>query len=258
MDYLLFGLFFFTGFVILLFDPIASITNELIFYQIHHVAIDTAYLILILHALRTRWPNPPFLFFAIGILWYILLFTLTLLCQIMPQPEAAMVIFLELPHSFSTYWPLGAGLELENGIIIYSTAFRYIGELYRIFSLVLLIFAYLTFHPYDKSLEVGRGKRLWLIVWLFLLLHAISMFPWLNITEIVSLFLLIDGALLAYILIRMPEYLIISHSQFMRFHKLYETFENQRIALEKWFIRDDKSFGDFLKAIEEKKRKNNQ
>jgi hypothetical protein len=165
-----------------------------------------------------------------------------------------VVFFFELPHSFSAYWPLGAGLELENGVIIYSTAFRYIGELYRIFSLGLLIFAYVTFHPYDKSEEVGRGKRLWLIVWFFLLLHAISLFPWLNITEIVSIFLLIDGAVLAYILLRMPEYLIISHSQYIRFHKLYETFEDQRIALEKWFIKDDKSFEDFLKVIEEKKK----
>jgi hypothetical protein len=52
----------------------------------------------------------------------------------------------------------------------------------------------------------------------------------------------------------MPEYLIISHSQYIRFHKLYETFEDQRIALEKWFIKDDKSFEDFLKVIEEKKK----
>ena len=196
VDYLLFGMFFFFGFIILIVDPIASVTNELVFYQIHHIAIDTAYLILILHALRTRWHILPLFFLAIGIIWYLLLFTLTLFWQIMPQPETAMVIFLDLPHSFSTYWPLGAGLELENGIIIYSTAFRYIGELYRFFSLGLLIFAYLTFKPSDKSKEVVRGKRLWLIVWFFLLLHAISLFHWLNITEIVSLFLLIDGAVL--------------------------------------------------------------
>ena len=51
-DYLIFAVFFLDAFVVLILDPIAGVTNILLAYQLHHISIDIAYLLLFIHASR--------------------------------------------------------------------------------------------------------------------------------------------------------------------------------------------------------------
>ncbi|OLS24201.1 MAG: hypothetical protein HeimC3_21000 [Candidatus Heimdallarchaeota archaeon LC_3] len=225
-DYLLFALFFISGFTILITDPIAGFTNKLFFYQLHHIAIDIGYLILFIHALRTIWKSPPVIYRAIGYGWFMILFILTLLWRVMEQPEIANVILFDLPHTFSSYFPLGAGLELDNGVIIYSTAFRYLGEFYRIYTLLFLLFAYVNISPLKETKVVMRAKNLWIICWLFILIHAISMF-FTSITDIVSIFLLGSGIIIVYISLFIPEGVLISYIQITRLLNIYDAISNE-------------------------------
>ena len=76
-DYLLFGLFFLDGIAVLILDPLAGIENQLIFYQAHHICIDTAFLILFIHACRMIWKKIPRKILALGIGYYLLLFVMS-------------------------------------------------------------------------------------------------------------------------------------------------------------------------------------
>ncbi|MHA2363781.1 MAG: PAS domain S-box protein [Candidatus Hodarchaeales archaeon] len=233
-DYLIFSTFFLSGIIILIADPIAGATDLLIFYQIHHIAIDIAFFLLLLHAIRLMDNRFNSIFWYLGIIWLSLLVFLTLLWSPMIQPETATVLFLDLPHGFSSYYPRGAGLVSADGSIIYSTGFRYIGELYRLYCLGFLLYAYITVKPVLPSERIRRARKLWIIVWIMILIHALSLFPWLNITEDVSIFLIIAGAFMLYLPIKYPEALLISHPQVLRIKELY------------YKIQDEKSLGENL------------
>ena len=228
IDYFLFGLFFLCGAVVLIADPLDGLTNILIFYQIHHISIDTGYLLLFLHAIRMRWRRTPRTLLVIGIGWYILLFIMTSSWQLMIQPAYAQVVFWYLPHTFSSYFPYGAGLKI-NGIIIYSTAFRYWGELYRLYAIGVLLYAYITVKPILYSEKIFLARKLWIGVWFCMLLHAISLFPWFDFTQVVDIFLFIAGLIFAFISIRIPEAILISESQLLRVKKLYDKIEAHNI-----------------------------
>ena len=220
-DYLLFGLFFLDGIMVLVLDPIAGITNNLIFFQLHHLSIDFAFLLLFIHACRMTWKRIPRSVLFIGFSYYLILLFMTLLWQNFTQPEFANVIFINLPHSFSSYFPEGAGLKY-NGIIIYSTAFRYIGEFFRIFSLIFLFNAYyFKSRPYliESDNKIVRARQIWLLIWSLFLLHTLSLifFPY----SLVSIFLVIAAVLIFYITFFLPEGLLISSVQLTRILPLY-------------------------------------
>lgn len=228
VDFLLFALVFLFGSIVLIADPLVSITNSLLIIQIHHMSIDIAFFLFFLHGVRIKWNKPPKIILIIGISWVILLIFLTSLWQLMPQPNSAKVLFWVLPHTFSSYYPKGAGLMLSDGTIIYSSAFRYLGELYRLYVIGIILYSYLSlkiFHPTDK---IVTARRLWIVIWIFLLMHSIALFfP--TITNLVSVFLLIGGLLAVYIVIRIPEGLLLSHAQITRAMKVYEQIKSDNI-----------------------------
>ena len=222
-DYFLFFLFFVDGILVLILDPLAGYMNVLILYQLHHISIDTAFLILFIHACRMIWKNVPILVLVVGIGYYLILFTMTVLWQLQMQPPTATLIFLTLPHSFSSYYPYGAGLKI-NGILIYSTAYRYIGEFYRLFSLTFLFYAYyFKTKPLIEEVDpkILKARILWLIIWAIFLIHTLSLFPWFHLFNFVGIFLIIAAILFFYVSFFLPEGLLLSTVQITRILPLY-------------------------------------
>ena len=222
-DYFLFGLFFIDGILILILDPIAGLTNLLIFYQLHHISIDTAFFILFIHACRMSWKKIPRVILFIGVGYYIILFMMTLMWQVYTQTPYATVIFLYLPHSFSTYYPNGAGLKI-NDIVIYSTSYRYIGEFYRLFSLSFLFYAYyFKTRPIikEQDVKIKKARNIWLFIWFLFFLHTLSLFPWFPF-PFVGIFLVIAAVLFFYITFFLPEGLLLSTVQVTRILPLYD------------------------------------
>lgn len=229
-DYLLFGLFFCDGILVLIFDVIAGIENQLLFFQLHHWTIDIAYLILFIHACRMVWKKIPRIVLYTGVIYYFILFIMTLLWQVFPQPDYGQFLIpgFYVYHSFSTYFPEGAGLQI-NGIIIYSTGFRYIGEVYRLFCLSFLLYAYyFKARPFIKSLDekIIKARKIWLFIWILFYLHALSLFFPFDFS-LVGFILVIAGILIFYIAIFLPEGLLLSTVQLTRILPLYNFIISQ-------------------------------
>ncbi len=227
-DYLLFGLFFIDGILVLILDPLAGLTNELILFQLHHISIDTAFFILFIHASRMIWKKTPKIVFATGLGYYLILFIMTALWRLSIQPPTADVLFITLPHSYSTYFPKGAGLVI-NGVIIYSTAYRYIGEFYRLFSLSFLFYAYyFKTKPFinEEDSKIKNVRRIWLLVWSLFLLHTLSLFPWFPFPY-EGIYLVIAAILIFYITFFLPEGLLLSSVQLTRILPLYNFILSQ-------------------------------
>ena len=254
LDFLLFAFVFIFGAIVLIADALVSITNLLIIIQIHHFSIDIMFFLLFLHAIRIRWTKAPKIIFYTGVIWFILLAILTLSWKLMVQPTHAKVLFWDLPHTFSSYFPKGAGLMLADGTVIYSTAFRYLGEFYRIYVVSILLFSYLKIEIIHQTNKIEKAKKLWIFIWICLLIHSIALFfP--TFTELVSVFLLVGGIVAVYIVIRVPEALLLTHAQISRAVKLLGTVEFDSPSQSYGF----ESYIDYLRAtneILEKKRNN--
>ncbi len=129
-DYFIVFSIFFSAFITFSFHVIASQTNLLISYQIHHIATNTIYFCIFLHAVRVRWQRVPVVIWYSGIIWFITLILLILFWDLMQQPDDAKVLFWNMPQAFISYSPNGAGLITNNDVIIYSTSFRIIADTY--------------------------------------------------------------------------------------------------------------------------------
>lgn len=211
-DYMIFSLWFAVAFMVMIIDPLAGYTNMLFFYQMHNIGIDIVYFLLFIHAIRIRWENPPRILLAIGTGWFLLLFLLTSFWTLMVQPDATTILNVEIAHSFSSYYPLGAGLKIGESIV-YGSSFRLLGDLYRIFVLALLLVIYLSVENIDHEPRAEKARWLWLIVWIFFMCHALSLLPFFVTFEVVSFFLIIAGAIITYIAVFIPEGMLITEVQ---------------------------------------------
>ena len=234
-DYFLFFLFFADAFVVLTLDVIAGLTKNLFLIQMHHISIDIVYVILTIHATRIIWKDTPALIMVITFVWFFSLAIMTLLWKITPPVTSGNWLGIhDFPISFSSYAfsdsgvPNVAAALSINGMIIYGTQFRIFGDLFRIFAVGLLLIAYTTSEPINPTEKILRAKRIWIVVWTLLLVHAIVLFPPFGSTALASLVgwsLIIAGFLITYISLFIPEAILISRVQVQRLFELYEKLE---------------------------------
>lgn len=217
-DFALFGVMFIDSFLLLVADPLAGITNLLFFYQLHHVAIDLVYFMMLVHALGLVRNNISKYFLGFGTIWFILLVIMTLQWTLFSQPDKVLWFGFSIPHSYSSYYPLGAGFLLGE-TIVYSTAFRIIGDLFRVFVVLTLIATYLKITIVEETESYKKAKRIWLCIWVLFLTHALLLFPWFALTEEINVFLLIAGGLLVYHTLRHPKAFLLTQQQVDRLEK---------------------------------------
>ncbi len=234
-DYFLFFLFFIDAFVVLTLDVIAGVTKDLLLIQMHHISIDLIYVLLVIHATRIIWKNTPILVLAVTFVWFFGLMIMTLMWSITnPVHYGNWLGIAHFPVSFSSYafadtGAIGVAAALKFGnTIIYGTQFRVFGDLFRIYAVGFLLYAYITAQPLNPTKEILKAKKIWIVVWVLLLIHAIVLFPPFGDTALatlVGLSLIVAGILITYITLFIPEAILISRVQVQRVFDLYEKLE---------------------------------
>lgn len=170
--------------------------------------------------------DPPLIWYT-GIIWFSILSFLIVLWQPFTQPETAQVLFWKMPHSFSSFYPRGAGFQTASGVILYSTSHFVLGNMYRLFVTILISYAYLTIMIPHKTAETTRARRLFIGGMVLALGYVFFTLPWFNIAnpELVSIGLLALVFVIAYIGIKLPQFMLISHTSLLRgkdlFKKIY-------------------------------------
>ncbi len=225
-DYLLFGGTFILFFVMLLATVIGSITNLLILMQIHHWCYNILFFFLFLQAVRMRWDFAPRFIWYLGVIWCSILVFLIFFWELMAQPDRAVVLFLEMPHGHSSYYPDGAGFMTSGGIIIYSTAHNILRVLYSIYIWILLLYAHWTVKPVYSSDRIILARRLMICAVIAGFIYLILCLPWFPYVPLLNAFLILVFLVIAYVSIRIPEGLLISQTQILRVVKLYKEIKN--------------------------------
>lgn len=254
-DYFLFFLFFADAFVVLTLDVIAGATRILFLIQLHHISIDFIYVVLVMHASRIIWKKTPKIILGITFVWFFSLMALTLSWQIVnPVHSGDWLGFLNFPVSYSSYAFTIPGVAADvtfGNIIIYGTQFRIFGDLFRIYAVGLLLYAYITAQPLSPTKKILQAKKIWIVVWALLLVHATVLFPPFGETELgtlVGLSLIIAGFLITYISLFIPEAILISRVQVQRIFDLYDKVDKSSDEDEIEKIHID-SLMNYLKSV---------
>ncbi|MHA1991538.1 MAG: hypothetical protein ACW98A_11285 [Candidatus Hodarchaeales archaeon] len=169
-------------------------SNDLLL-MLHLISIDSAFFLLLLHAIHFQWVKVPKVFSALGIGWFIFL----------------------LLFGFLTG---------------YSSEYRFFGDVYRLYTLFFLIFVYLLVKPTFLSDQAKKAKNFWVLGWLFLLIHSfnllnLSFFPYTDLNRI----LYFSWALIAvYISIFRSEGLLLSESQIIRARKFFDNITEEELS----------------------------
>ena len=205
-------------------------TNTLIYFQIDHVFVTIISLLFFIHSCRLIWDHIPTVIWYIGVIWFAILIFLTLFWELTEQPETAYVIFMDMPARHNTYFPKGAGLVTQGGVVIYSSAHSFLADVYRILGACLLVYAYFTVKPVNPTPKILLSRSGWRIAALLLLAWCTLTVPWFPRFTYINSLLLILQIIIAYIAIFIPETMLISHAQVLRARYLYEkVFELQNI-----------------------------
>ncbi|MCE7735543.1 MAG: hypothetical protein GPJ54_11740 [Candidatus Heimdallarchaeota archaeon] len=222
-DYLIFSGAFITVSFTLVWTILATLTELLIFYQLHHITYFFTSYFFAWHALRLRWERPPRLIWYIVNIWIIIAIIIVLLFKIMIQPESAEVIFIQMHHGYSSYYPKGAGVTINGDVILYSTSHNIIRVFYSLFAFFIMLYAYLTVDLAHKTSAIVRGRKLWLIAIINSLLYFTAILPWvlIHIHFDVQIILSLGLILVAYVNLKIPEAMLMSHVQLTRASFLY-------------------------------------
>ena len=126
-DLLLFSLFFLMASVSMYSSFFAPETDKLILYQIHNISWVLTFYLLQIHSLRIKWEAEPSLLRVINKVWTLFLVLTILLWEKQIQHKNTNVLFIDMPHSHSSYFPNEAGTKIGTRdalVVLYATFYR--------------------------------------------------------------------------------------------------------------------------------------
>lgn len=228
LDFLLFSWFFILSLVIGFSNILGGLTDQLFFYQLFEITFDFWYIILLIHALRLKSKRVSKLILGCSLVYFLFLLILVIFWKTFPQPDSAVVIFVTLKHNYSSFYPNGAGFKVNN-IIIYSSGFRMLGDLFRLVISSYLLYLYLKLKPILKVPQILKARKLWIVAWIvFLIWNILIALPFSSSTPL-GLILLSFAILVTYISWRYPESMVISQAQSIRAMQLYDLIDKDKM-----------------------------
>lgn len=218
--------FLFSGSMTYFFMNLANQYNVLIFYQLERIFFITGYIFLyhFLHRIKYEGKKQ---FHSIVIIGYVLLLiTLIFFWKLDVQPENATVILLNLKHMGNApYHPNGAGIMLNSDIIIYSTSFPLLNIIFTIYISIIGLYYFINVSPKHQTPRIMKAKKIWVIIFiLHLFFYFLALFP-LDFNIFIQLSMLVSLILILYIILFIPEGLILSHYQILSVYKLYDKLD---------------------------------
>jgi len=219
-EFMYFAIFFLNSAIVLASIVLANHFDNLIFYKIHWWGFHISFFVLFLHAKSVGHDFLGRKIYWANIFMFSILMILISLWTRMNQPDKTTFFNFNIPRSFSSYYPSGAGLELK-GVIIYSTSFHFFGALYHIFVSLIFLIVYMKVKAIHPTEKIMKSLFLWRLAGFLLLLSWVLILPGLVIHPIVKILPLFSGLLVVYISLFLPEGLLISHSQVVNARILY-------------------------------------
>ena len=228
-DFLLFGIFFLVTSITLVCLAFAIKYPHLLLYQLNWEGFNTVHFILFLHCIGLIEDYPKKIIKYLGYAWYSVLSLFIMNWKIMSQPSNQQIHGFTFHHSFSSYYPHGAGFEY-HGYIIYSSSYHVLGALFHIYVYLNFVLVYLRIEPLNPTHEILLAKKLWIWGAIIGMIAWIAILPGLLYSPWIKLLPLISAVIVAYIVLRIPEAMLISYTQVLRASFLYSEIHSKALG----------------------------
>ncbi|MHA2248369.1 MAG: hypothetical protein ACXADY_25705 [Candidatus Hodarchaeales archaeon] len=193
--------------------------------------------LVFLYAIRMKWEYPPRSLWYFGIIWFSFMQLTILMYEVVQLPNSGVVLFIEM-RKFLDFIPydIGIGLITQNGVIIMARGFQFLAVVYRLFALLLFIFVHLTVEPAIQDSRINLAKKLWVVAALLacfrpILIIGHSLKIWTVTSSIVNLATLAGMLMIAYVAIRYPEALLLTHVQLIRAYNFYKKIKASKSTI---------------------------
>jgi hypothetical protein len=236
-------------------------TQNLFLAQVTQWSLNLTIFSAFIHSFNIRH-NATKIFRIIGIGWFVMLqISIFFFKQIIESPTAYIFCkCLEIPRITDT--PLdyyGAGIITNEGYIIYTSGYPLISTLFQLFAITSVLYSYIRLKLIIQTKRIKNIKLMMIFVWFLLLIYTLGNLPWFYVLEPDSITSLSDFCLIfalflmAFISIRFPESLLVSHIQILKARHLFTTFkEDSKNLIEKtktlYFY--EGSFREYLNSIQ--------
>lgn len=248
----------FRFFSIIFYCVVLSVVGEIgailwditFFYQIQFLALISIYYVMYGYALRVHFQKSPKIVKYVMQIYFGILTLLIILWTKMDQPKNAKLLFWEVSATSTTYFPKGAGLKI-NDVFILSTSYYLLIDVFILICLIGYLFSLVFVDLVIEYRKIQKAKKLWIFVALINLIWVFFVLPWTPSYEEANILIVIQLIVIIYIVVKIPEGMIISNSQFFRSYDLLIEIVNR----DEIDIHRDKlgisSFFDYLEIVME-------
>lgn len=205
-------------------------TNQLIYYQFMFFTFNTIWMLFFLHAVRIKWSirskdedRVPRVIWYTGWVWYLALTIMILFWEKFPQPRSINFLGFKIPRVETFNFPNGGGYRY-NDQIIYSTDYDFLAILFSMYALLLIFYSYYTIDVPKPTKRIMLGRKLWLIAFAIAFIFNIISLPILTQRNVLGRAIIIFALIIVlFILVKIPETMLISRIQLLRGFELYKT-----------------------------------
>ena len=261
IDYLLFSMIFFSLTVTSISVNFGTGTNILFLSQLAQWSLNLTIFSAFIHGLNIKRQKATKILKIVGFSWFAILQILVFFFKSIVEPGTTYIFYKCLEITRITDFPsdhIGEGIMTSEGYMIYSSGFPLISTLFQLFVVITVLYSYIKLKPILQTKQVKNINLTMILVWILFLISIITDLPWINginpemITSLGDFCLLSALFLIAFISIRFPELLLISHIQILKARHLFiKLKEDSRNVFEKKKILyfNEDSFTDYLNAI---------
>ncbi|MFQ5977719.1 MAG: hypothetical protein ACE5OZ_06310 [Candidatus Heimdallarchaeota archaeon] len=256
LDHLLFALVFLTGIINQIFAIFWVISPPSV--VIEQGLASTHALIffwMFLHAIRLKWEHPPKIVWYSGTIWYAILQFSVLLYEKATLPDHTTIWFVTMRRMPITESAEGAGLITQDGTIIMGTGYEFLLFTFRLFVLLVFIYAYWTTEFVMEYKRLKTTRNLWILSGFLILIYAILLlgyqfYFWDVPFQVAYVFNFFALVVIAYVTLAYPEGVLLSQVQVERASPLREVFSS--LDSEKRAKRFGlASFNEFIRILSE-------
>jgi hypothetical protein len=199
----------------------------LVFYQLERFFLITSYWFLLIFITKIEKPKTKLNFAIKGLgVYSILLLVLVALWEKGTQPDNANIFGIEINHIENVpYHPEGASITISSIDLTYGTSFPLLNTVYMFAVSFLLLFTFMKITLPIQTRRTITAKRLWITSMSIHVIWTTLALPWFDLGRQFQFFNLLSALIIIFIIIFVPEGLILSKSQLMATYYFYDIFD---------------------------------
>lgn len=236
--------------------------TNIIVNQIVTSSYILVYLFIYLHVIRLQSEKPSRKVWLLGVVPYVILQMMILFYQRVDLPQNTNFLYFTM-HNVDSYQN-GVAFTFKGNVLM-GQGYDYLISIYRIFILIYAILIYFRVKTASRDTRLKTVRYLWIIIGTFTmgrpLMYLLDLFTKIDFDPFTRIsFDIFAIVLIPFIIIKYPEYVLISNSQLIRASYLYSQVRARSISQhstnQETFYHDPELIYEYIRSLQPDLMKN--